>query len=68
MQLSSGDDEGRDEIDMEFMGNSSGHPVVLNTNVWANGDGKKEHQFDLWFDPTADFHTYSILWNPKHIM
>jgi xyloglucan:xyloglucosyl transferase len=53
---------------MEFMGNSSGQPVVLNTNVWANGDGKKEHQFDLWFDPAADYHTYTIIWNPENII
>ncbi|GJN36619.1 hypothetical protein PR202_gb25496 [Eleusine coracana subsp. coracana] len=66
--LSSGDDQYRDEIDMEFMGNSSGQPVVLNTNVWANGDGKKEHQFDLWFDPSADYHTYTIIWNPQNII
>ena len=68
MQLSSGTDDWRDEIDMEFMGNSSGQPVVLNTNVWANGDGKKEHQFDLWFDPSADYHTYTIIWNPENIL
>ena len=68
MQLSSGDGPGHDEIDMEFMGNSTGHPVVLNTNVWANGDGKKEHQFDLWFDPAADYHTYTIIWTPENIL
>ena len=68
LQLSSGTDDWRDEIDMEFMGNSSGQPVVLNTNVWANGDGKKEHQFDLWFDPSADYHTYTIIWNPENIL
>ncbi|NP_001130144.1 Xyloglucan endotransglycosylase/hydrolase protein 8 precursor [Zea mays] len=57
-----------DEIDMEFMGNSGGSPTVLNTNVWANGDGKKEHQFYLWFDPAADFHKYKIVWNDKNII
>ncbi|KAK3123060.1 hypothetical protein QOZ80_8AG0623250 [Eleusine coracana subsp. coracana] len=66
--LSSGEGPGHDEIDMEFMGNSSGAPVVLNTNVWANGDGKKEHQFYLWFDPSTDYHTYTIIWNDKNII
>ncbi|RCV30483.1 hypothetical protein SEVIR_6G107700v4 [Setaria viridis] len=61
-----GDDH--DEIDMEFMGNSSGAPTVLNTNVWASGDGKKEHQFYLWFDPAADYHKYTIIWNDKNII
>jgi xyloglucan:xyloglucosyl transferase len=42
--LTSGDGPGHDEIDMEFMGNSTGHPVVLSTNVWANSDVKKKHQ------------------------
>ncbi|KQK13369.1 xyloglucan endotransglycosylase/hydrolase protein 8 [Brachypodium distachyon] len=66
--LKSGEGEGHDEIDIEFMGNLSGNPYVMNTNVWANGDGKKEHQFYLWFDPSADFHTYKIVWNPTNII
>ncbi|KAF5177806.1 Xyloglucan endotransglucosylase/hydrolase [Thalictrum thalictroides] len=58
----------RDELDFEFLGNRSGQPYTVQTNVFALGKGDREQRVNLWFDPSAEFHTYSILWNRRHIV
>ncbi|KAK4790560.1 hypothetical protein SAY86_017864 [Trapa natans] len=62
-----------DEIDIEFLGTTLGKPYTLQTNVYmrGSGDGRiigREMKFNLWFDPTQDFHNYAILWTPTEII
>ncbi|KAF5754731.1 putative xyloglucan:xyloglucosyl transferase [Helianthus annuus] len=59
-----------DEIDFELLGYAKRRQWVLQTNMYGNGSvhtGREEKVY-LWFDPTQEFHQYTILWNNHHIV
>ncbi|XP_050365528.1 xyloglucan endotransglucosylase/hydrolase protein 2-like [Argentina anserina] len=59
---------GQDELDFEFLGNRENRPITLQTNVITNGQNYREQRTVFWFDPTADFHGYKILWNHHQVV
>ncbi|KAK1301278.1 putative xyloglucan endotransglucosylase/hydrolase protein 27 [Acorus calamus] len=70
--MSNGDmfEKTHDELDFEFLGNIRGKEWRIQTNVYGNGSTAigREERYGLWFDPTEDFHRYSILWTDQHIV
>ncbi|KQJ90139.1 probable xyloglucan endotransglucosylase/hydrolase protein 28 [Brachypodium distachyon] len=70
--LSNGDvyEKTHDELDFEFLGNVRGREWRVQTNVYGNGSTSagREERYDLPFDPTDDFHHYSILWTQHRII
>ncbi|XP_021887194.1 probable xyloglucan endotransglucosylase/hydrolase protein 30 [Carica papaya] len=59
-----------DELDFEFLGNIEGKPWRFQTNLYGNGSVSRgrEERYRLWFDPSKEFHRYSILWTVKNII
>ncbi|KAJ0988436.1 hypothetical protein J5N97_006792 [Dioscorea zingiberensis] len=59
-----------DELDFEFLGNVRGREWRVQTNVYGNGSTgvSREERYNFWFDPTDDFHHYSILWSHDRII
>eukprot|EP00270_Netrium_digitus_P014368 TRINITY_DN4873_c0_g1_i1.p1 TRINITY_DN4873_c0_g1~~TRINITY_DN4873_c0_g1_i1.p1 ORF type:complete len:288 (+),score=16.48 TRINITY_DN4873_c0_g1_i1:98-961(+) len=58
----------RDELDMEFLGNTYPSGIILHTNYYAQGVGNHEEQFQLWFDPSADYHEYEFQWTWERVI
>ncbi|KAL2621122.1 hypothetical protein R1flu_001327 [Riccia fluitans] len=56
------------ELDFEFLGNRSGQPYILQTNVFVEGKGEREQRIFLWFDPTTRYHEYGIVWNQNLVI
>ncbi|XP_027113533.1 probable xyloglucan endotransglucosylase/hydrolase protein 30 [Coffea eugenioides] len=59
-----------DELDFEFLGNIRGKAWRFQTNMYGNGSTSRgrEERYYLWFDPSREFHRYSILWTTKKII
>ncbi|KAF9591835.1 hypothetical protein IFM89_008485, partial [Coptis chinensis] len=57
-----------DEVDFEFLGNVDGRKYILQTNIFIQNVGAREQKFRLGFDPTMDYHNYSIVWNPQGLI
>lgn len=70
--MSNGDvfEKNHDELDFEFLGNIRGREWRVQTNVYGNGSTGfgREERYGFWFDPTDDFHNYSILWSKNRIV
>ncbi|ONK65331.1 uncharacterized protein A4U43_C07F36020 [Asparagus officinalis] len=70
--MSNGDvfEKTHDELDFEFLGNIRGREWRVQTNIYGNGSTAvgREERYSLWFDPTEDFHRYSILWSQDRII
>ncbi|GJP44186.1 hypothetical protein CLOM_g3575 [Closterium sp. NIES-68] len=56
-----------DEIDMEFIGGNTPRDIVLHTNLITGGQVYLQ-QYKFPFDPSAAFHTYTIVYSPDYIM
>ncbi|KAH6755650.1 xyloglucan endotransglucosylase/hydrolase 30 [Perilla frutescens var. hirtella] len=59
-----------DELDFEFLGNIRGKAWRFQTNMYGNGSTNRgrEERYYLWFDPSKDFHRYTILWTTTNII
>lgn len=53
-----------DEIDIEFLGKDT---TKVQFNYYTNGVGNHEYVYNLGFDASTSFHTYSFIWDRSYI-
>ncbi len=53
-----------DEIDIEFLGKNT---TQVQFNYYTNGVGNHEYVYNLGFDASTSFHTYSFIWDRSYI-
>lgn len=53
-----------DEIDIEFLGKDT---TKVQFNYYTNGVGGHEYLYNLGFDASKEYHTYSFYWNADSI-
>ncbi|MDS0525744.1 glycoside hydrolase family 16 protein [Clostridium sp. SHJSY1] len=58
------DDTPWDEIDIEFLGKDT---TKVQFNYFTNGVGNHEYIYNLGFDASTSYHTYSFIWQPTYI-
>ncbi|CAI5962548.1 unnamed protein product [Closterium sp. NIES-64] len=56
-----------DEIDLEFIGGNTPRDIILHTNLITGGQVYLQ-QYKFPFDPSAAFHTYTIVYSPDYVM
>ncbi|GJP52061.1 hypothetical protein CLOM_g11168 [Closterium sp. NIES-68] len=56
-----------DEIDFEILGAKNPREMIIHTNLISGGQTNLE-QFTFPFDPSADFHTYTLIYSPRFIV
>ncbi|CAI5481577.1 unnamed protein product [Closterium sp. Yama58-4] len=56
-----------DEIDLEFIGGNTPKDIILHTNLISGGQVYLQ-QYKFPFDPSAAFHTYTIVYSPDYVM
>ncbi|CAI9107420.1 OLC1v1006770C1 [Oldenlandia corymbosa var. corymbosa] len=62
------EDKEFDGINLEILGSNIGQNFSIQTNVFVNGVGNKQHEIALPFDASEEFHEYNILWNSHLIL